>query len=127
MITKQELRLEDDGTVRLRNTVDVSGAIAQAREYNEMGMGNGKNGYMLGVIPEEFYQFDPWLKEAMARKREGDMAGYTTYMLKFFKVHQALAVHHKKCMWHGYAVPIIKRDSEPERKPAALEQLMETI
>ena len=127
MITKQELRLDDDGTCYLRNTVDLSGAIRQAKEYNEMGMGNGKNGYMLGVIPEEMYQFDPWLKEAMARKREGDMAGYTTYMLKFFKVHQALAVNHEKCMWHGFAVPIIKRDSAPTTKPDALNQLMENI
>ena len=44
MITKQELRFEDDGTCRLRNTVDLSGAIAHAKEYDEMGMGNGKNG-----------------------------------------------------------------------------------
>lgn len=127
MITKQEIRLEDDGTCYLRNTVDLSGAIAQAKEYDEMGMGNGKNGYMLGVIPEEMYQFDPWLKEAMARKREGDMAGHTTYMLKFFKVHQALAVNHKKCMWHGYAVPLITKDSASQRKPDALNQLLETV
>ena len=127
MITKQELRFEDDGTCRLRNTVDLSGAIAQAKEYDEMGMGNGKNGYMLGVIPEEMYQFDPWLKEAMARKREGDMAGYTTYMLKFFKIHQALAVNHKKCMWGGYAVPIIKGEGAMPKRPDAMTKLLESI
>lgn len=127
MITKQELRFEDDGKVFLRNTVDLSDAIAQAKEYNEMGMGNGKNGYMLGVIPEEMYQFDPWLKEAFARKREGDIAGYTTYMLKFFSIHQALAVHHKKCMWGGYAVPIISKDAPQTKRPTALTKLMESM
>lgn len=127
MITKQELRFEDDGTCRLRNTVDLSGAIAQAKEYDEMGMGNGKNGYMLGVIPEEMYQFDPWLKEAMARKREGDMAGYTTYMLKFFKIHRALAVNHKKCMWGGYAVPIISGKESMPKRPDAMERLLDSV
>nr|DAR56302.1 MAG TPA: hypothetical protein [Caudoviricetes sp.] len=40
MITKQEIRLEDDGTCYLRNTVDLSGAIAQAKEYDDYQAGN---------------------------------------------------------------------------------------
>lgn len=125
MITKREWQVDRDGTIHLRNTVDVSGAIRQAKEYDEMGMGNGKNGYMLGVIPEEFYQFDPWLKAAMEYKREGDMANYTTNMIRFFKVHSALAVTHRRAQWGGYSVPIIT-GSDPVR-PKAVDKILEQI
>lgn len=127
MISKQELRFEDDGTVKLRNTVDLSDAIRQAKEYDEMGMGNGKNGYMLGVIPEEMYQFDPWLMEANARKREGDMAGYNRYMMKFFSIHRALAVNHRKCMWGGYAVPIISGKEQVRTRPSVMDKLLDSV
>lgn len=126
MITKREWQRDDDGTIHLRNTVDISGAIEQAKAYDEIGAGNGKNGYMLGVIPPEFYCFDPWLKEAQRYKREGNMAKYTTYMLKFFKIHRALAVNHKKCVWGGYTVPLITAKTSKE-KPSAFDKLLENV
>ena len=116
MITKREWQFDRDGTIHMRNTVDVSEAIEQAKTYNEMGMGNGKNGYMMGVIPEEFFSFDPWLKEARRYKREGDMGKYTEYMLRFFRVHSALAVNHRKAQWNGYCVPIFNKNDTPQKK-----------
>lgn len=126
MITKREWQKDPDGTVHLRNTVDVSNAIEQAKMYDELGAGNGKYGYMMGVIPEELYMFDPWLQEAKRYKREGNMAQYTNYLLKFFSINRAFAVNYKKCMWHGYAVPIITKETA-EKKNDTLDTLLDSI
>lgn len=123
MITQQRMRFEDDGTIRLRNTYDVSGAMNKAKEYNENGLGYGKNGYCLGFIPEEMKMHDPWLKEAYRALREGNRAKYTDYMLKFFRVHSALAINRRKVCWRGCYVPILDKTPTPKR-PDAVEQLL---
>lgn len=126
MITKQEIKFENDGTIRVRNTADFQDAVEQAKYYDEIGMGNGKHGYMMGVIPEEMYLFDPWLKLAFQHKREGDNAKYTEYMLKFFKVHSAFRVNQRKTMFNGYCVPMISNKSETKKDPD-MERFMRTV
>lgn len=124
MITKQHLRFEDDGTVRLRNTYDMSGAINKAKEWNDNGWGYGKDMYCLGFIPEEMKMHDPWLRAAYRAQREGDNAKYTDLMIRFFRVHQALAINKRKVQWNGFYAPIL--DGKPvEKPPDAVRQLLE--
>lgn len=123
MITQQKIFFEDDGTVRLRNTYDMTAAINKAKEWNENGWGYSKDCYCLGFIPEEMKMHDPWLQEAYRAKKEGDDAKYTDYMLRFFRVHQALAINKKKVCWNGYCAPIL--DGKPDNRPKVMKQLLE--
>lgn len=122
MITQQKIHFDDDGTVRLINTYDMSAAINKAKEWNDNGWGYGKDGYCLGFVPEEMRRHDPWIKEAYKAKREGDNAKYVDYMLRFFRVHSALAINKRKVCWQGCYVPIL--DGKPEEKPTVIKQLL---
>lgn len=99
MLLNQEL-IEEDGKTVLRNTIDVSQAIAKAREVSEAGA-RGKNIVPLGYIPPEYWNFDPWLKMAKEAAHAGDKHEYQKYVLKFFKVHPEFAVIRGAKYWSG--------------------------
>lgn len=105
MITKQRLYKDGDKVV-LRNTVEVSKEIEAAQRANEADNGGwfgDKNERMqlMGYIPPEFWTFDPWLLTAKRAQREGDMRLYMKCMKKFFEIHTAFKVNHKRTMWRG--------------------------
>jgi hypothetical protein len=124
MIVKQELRRDEDGTMHLRNTMDYSGTIAMAKEANERETGQGKNGYLMGFIPEEMKMYDPWLKAANRAAREGDHAKYTDYMIRFFRVHSAFAYNTKRIYFKGYNVPVIDKSLKRPEMPDAMSKLL---
>lgn len=105
MITKQRLYHDGDNIV-LRNTVDCSAEINAARQVNEIDNGGWfgpkhERMQLMGFIPPEFWNFDPWLIVAKRAQREGDMATYMKNMKKFFEVHKAFKVNHKRTVWNG--------------------------
>ncbi len=105
MITNQRLYKDGDKIV-LRNTVNVSNEIDAARKANEADNGGwfgDKNERMqlMGYIPPEFWMFDPWLITAKRAQKEGDMRTYMKCMKKFFEVHSAFKVNHKRTVWRG--------------------------
>ncbi len=107
-ILKQELIRENDkkGTVRLRNTIDCSAAIEMARitnTCNEGGNFGSKNDgcRVMGYIPPEMWQFDPWLIMARRAEREGDRGQYQKHLTKFFDVHKDFKVNRKRKYWRG--------------------------
>lgn len=122
MLTKQTIHFDDDGTVRLRNTFDYSHAIEETRRMNETGECQGKNGYILGNIPQEMFCYDPWLKAAQQARREGDYGKYTDYMLRFFRVHSALACNLRRVNWSGWSVPIL--DGKEHKRPAIVDKML---
>lgn len=123
MLTRQLIHFDDDGTYGIRNTFDASHAIEETRRMNETEECMGKDGYILGNIPQEMFMYDPWLKAAQQARKERDYAKYTDYMLKFFRVHSALACNLKRTTWAGWNVPIIDGRRQPKR-PDAMEALL---
>lgn len=100
MITKQKLYETDDGKVHVRNTFDISQAVAKAKEVSEMGA-RGKNMIPLGYIPPEMWLVDPWLIEASRAAAHGDKYEYRKYVLKFFRMHPEFAVLRSAKYWSG--------------------------
>lgn len=99
MLLAQKL-IEEDGKTILRNKIDVSAAIAKAKEVTET-QARGKNMVPLGYIPPEYWNFDPWLKMAKRAAYEGDKHEYQKYVLKFFKIHPEFAVIRGAKYWSG--------------------------
>lgn len=99
MLLNQEL-IEEDGKTVLRNTIDVSQAIAKAREVTDT-QARGKNIVPLGYIPPECWNFDPWLMEAKKAAHAGDKHEYQKHVLKFFKLHPEFAVLRSAKYWSG--------------------------
>jgi hypothetical protein len=91
---------EEDGKVRIRNTIDVSQAIGMARDVSE-SRARGKNMVPLGYIPPEYWNFDPWLLEAKRARSAGDSHEYQKYVMKFFRVHPEFAVIQSAKYWSG--------------------------
>lgn len=111
MITNQRLFKQGDKVI-LRNTCDVSAYVDAARQANERDDGGwfgDKNERMqlMGYIPPEFWTFDPWLITARRAQQEGDMRTYMKNMKKFFAVHTAFKVNHKRTMWRGCQAVIL--------------------
>lgn len=100
MIQKQELYETDDGKVRIRNTIDISQAIAMAKDVSEH-RARGKNMVPLGYIPPEYWSFDPWLLEAKRARAAGDKHEYQKYVMKFFRLHPEFAVIQSAKYWSG--------------------------
>lgn len=114
-IIRQQFIPHNDGkgTLTLRNTIDFSEALEAARETNELNPGGyfgDKNSQcrVMGYIPEEMWNYDPWLIEARKARNAGDKGKYTHYLNKFFDVHQALKVAKRTAMWHGSRAVIIE-------------------
>ena len=121
MLTKQTIHLNDDGSVVLRNTFDYSGALDETERMNETDGWKGKDGYILGNIPQEMFMYDPWLKAANNARREGDMGKYTDYMIRFFRVHSALACNLRRVNWSGWVVPVL--DRPVPKRPEVVEKI----
>ena len=100
VITHQEFVEGEGGKIKVRNTIDVSEAIAKAKEEAETG-GRGKNIVPLGFIPPEYWNFDPWLMEARKAQAAGDKFEYQKYVRKFFSTHPQFAVLHSAKYWSG--------------------------
>ncbi len=105
MITKQRLFSDGDRVV-LRNTVSVTKELDATRQINELDAGGyfgDKNERMqlMGFIPPEYWLFDPWLLTANRARKEGDMREYICNLKKFFAIHSAFKVNHKRTMWRG--------------------------
>lgn len=99
MILSQEMR-EEDGKTILRSKIDVSEAIAKAKEYTDT-QARGRNITPLGFIPEEMWNFDPWLMEAKRARACGDVHEYNKYVLKFFRLNPEYAVWRGRKYWSG--------------------------
>jgi len=94
-IIRQQFIPHNDGkgTLTLRNTIDFSAAIDAARETNEVNPGGyfgDKNSQcrVMGYIPEEMWNYDPWLIQARKARNGGDKGQYAYYLNKFFEIHQ---------------------------------------
>lgn len=124
MLTRQTIHFDDDGSIVLRNTFDFSGAVNETERMNETGEWKGKDGYVLGNIPQEMFMYDPWLKAAARARREGDYGAYTDYMLRFFKTHSALACNLKRVNWSGWSVPILDKNTKAEKRPEVVDMLI---
>lgn len=123
MISTQHIHFGDDGTIGIRNVVNCQNAIDETRRMNETDEWKGPDGYVLGNIPEEYFQFDPWLKAAREARKARDYGKYTDYMLRFFRVHSALACNIRTVNWAGWDVPVL--DGAPQKKrPEAVEKFI---
>lgn len=97
-ILNQQMFIDRDDpkkTVRLRTTYDVGTAINFAQDLSANGGGRVGSGSgemrVMGYIPPEMFNYDPWLIQANKARRAGDMGEYTKYMKKFFEVHPSFA------------------------------------
>lgn len=123
MISKQHIHFGDDGTIGIRNVGDASHALEETRRMNETDEWKGPDGYILGNIPAEYFQFDPWLIEAKKARQAGDYGKYTDYMLRFFRVHQSFACNVRTVNWAGWDVPVLDGKDKPKR-PKAMDALL---
>lgn len=123
MISKQHIHFDDDGTIGIHNVGDASHAIEETRRMNETDSWKGPDGYILGNIPAEYFQFDPWLIEAKKARKAGDYGKYTDYMLRFFRVHSAFACQVRRVNWGGFSVPLLDGKEAPKR-PKEMDALL---
>lgn len=98
MLVNQEIKILDrkTGKIGLRNTIDCSAAIEAAKEASENGGRSTSDTVMpLGFIPNEMWNFNPWLIEANKARNEGDMVNYHKNIMKFFQLFPQFAVLHQ--------------------------------
>ena len=112
MIVKQDLTVDADGNVRLRNVCNAQSSLdlaRMARENNPDGWFGDKNGEcrLLGYIPEEMFSFNPWLMQAKKAEREGDMGKKEYYISKFFELFPAFAGNKKTKYWRGHRAVLL--------------------
>lgn len=100
MIISQKMYETDDGKLHVRNTIDISQAVAMAKDVSER-QSRGKDMVPLGYIPPEYWNFDPWLLEAKKARAAGDKHEYQKYVLKFFRLHPEFAVLQGAKYWSG--------------------------
>lgn len=95
MLVDQKMFMDDKNNVHLINKFDHSVAAEIARMTESEGGGRGKIGHVeyhvMGYVPPEMYNYDPWLIEATKAQRAGDTGEYTRLMKKFFEVHREFA------------------------------------
>ena len=107
LILNQKLIIENDErrTARLLTTYDTSLAQELVREANESGGGRVGSGSgemrLMGYIPPEMWNYDPWLLLAKRARNAGDIGEYTKYVRKFFDVHREFQVITPKKYWNG--------------------------
>lgn len=123
MVGRQHFHMDDNGDWGIRNEVDFSNALEETRRMNETREWKGENGYILGNIPEELWLYDPWLIEAAKARRERDYGKYTDYILRFFRVHSALACRHETVNWAGWDAPILD-GKERAKRPDIVENFI---
>lgn len=99
MLVDQKVVFDHDakGTIRVINKFDHSVAAEVARLTESEGGGRGKLGKdgvefrVMGYIPPEMWNYDPWLMTAKKALQAGDNGEYTKYVQKFFEVHPQFA------------------------------------
>lgn len=108
MLLKQQLIRENDkkGTIRLRNTYDMSMAADLARMVNESNaggtMGTKNDGCrVMGFIPPEEWLYNIHLIAAKRAKQQGDMGKYTMYLTRYFRENPQFRVQRKTKYWRG--------------------------
>lgn len=83
--------------VHVVNKFDHSVAAEVARMTEQEGGGRGSLGAskveyrVMGFIPPEMWNYDPWLITAKRALMAGDNGEYTKYVQKFFEVHKEYA------------------------------------
>lgn len=98
MILDRKMYIENDErkTMHLLTTYDIGMAKDLARELNENGGGRVGSGSgemrVMGYIPPEMWNYDPWLLLAKRARNAGDMGEYTKMVQKFFEVHREFKV-----------------------------------
>lgn len=112
MIVQQHIQSDEKGNVRLTNICDASSALQAARiarEINESGRFGDKNSEckLLGYIPEEMFNFNPWLLSAKKALREGDTGKHDYYMMKFFELFPAFCGNRKTKYWRGHRAVLL--------------------
>jgi hypothetical protein len=97
-VLRNELEILNDkkGTMHLRSTYDVGTAMNLARDLSDAGGGRSSDSEgrmrVMGYIPPEMWNFDPWLITAKRARNHGDMGEYVKNVKKFFEVHPRFAV-----------------------------------
>lgn len=93
MIVKQEMTVNSERKIILRNTVDCSAASELAAERSKGDQGRiSKDMYCIGHIPPEMWNFNPWLIAAKRAKWEGDMGKYHKNLMKFFDLFSSFKI-----------------------------------
>lgn len=97
-VLKSELEILNDKekTIHLRTTYDVGTAMDLAKDVSNAGggrMGSGSNEMrLMGYIPPEMWNYDPWLVTAKRARNTGDMGEYVKNVKKFFELHPRFQV-----------------------------------
>lgn len=95
-VLNNELHVEDNGDVRLRQTYDIGMAMEMAQEVTKAGggrMGKGSGTWIVkGYIPMEEWNWDINLVTAKEARSAGDDQAYQRYMDKYFKAHPRFRV-----------------------------------
>jgi hypothetical protein len=97
-VLKQEMYVENDDRrqIRLKTTYDIGTAMSLAKDLSEAGGGRSGSGSgemrVMGYIPPEMWNYDPWLMMAKEARNDGDMGEYTRLVKKFFEIHPSFAV-----------------------------------
>lgn len=110
MLVDQEIVHDHDAkrTVHVYNKFDHSVAAEVARLTEAEGGGRGKTSegcsyQLLGYIPPEMWNYDPWLVTARRALASGDRGEYTRMIQKFFEVHGSFKVHMRRKYWNGHS------------------------
>lgn len=91
-VKKRNIVRDNDGTIRAQIEFDTGEAMRIAKEITNNGGGGGdpsKSGSirLIGTIPPELFQCDPWLIQANKARAHGDKEEYSYWIMKFFEVH----------------------------------------
>ena len=96
MLVDQKVYIDGEKKIHVVNIFDHSVAAEVARMTEREGGGRavGKDGFevrVMGYIPPEMWNYDPWLVTAKRALAAGDNGEYTKYVQKFFEVHREYA------------------------------------
>lgn len=128
-VLNNELHVEDNGDVRLRQTYDIGQAMEMAQEVTKSGggrMGTGSSTWIVkGYIPMEEWNWDINLIAAKEARSEGDDSAYQKYMNKYFEAHPRFRVWTPPKYYFGSSSK--KAEETPTENTAEFEKAKEAL
>ena len=109
MLLKQELKSDEKGNYRLRNTCSILPTLEEVKKTNELNPGGrfgDKNSEFMvqGYIPPEFWNWNIYLVASKEASMKGDPASAQEYLLKFFENYPMFKVQRTQKYWAGSRV-----------------------